>query len=112
MSDQFLLWAAGSFVVAGAVGCLAAMAGKLYERRKWERKILERAGVVGLTAEPAAKDRMENLEVAVDAMAVELERIGEGQRFVTKLLTERPRDASPSRSPQPGSVPASPRHSA
>jgi hypothetical protein len=29
------------------------------------------------------------LEQAVDAMAIEIERITEGQRFVTRLLTER-----------------------
>ena len=41
-------------------------------------------------AEPAIKDdRVKNLEHAIDAIAVELERVGEGQRFVTKLLTER-----------------------
>ena len=33
-------------------------------------------------------DRMNRLENAVDAIAVEVERIGEGQRFVTKLLAE------------------------
>jgi hypothetical protein len=32
--------------------------------------------------------RMERLESAVDAIAVEIERISEGQRFVTKLLSE------------------------
>lgn len=31
---------------------------------------------------------MQRLESAVDAIAVEIERISEGQRFVTKLLTE------------------------
>jgi hypothetical protein len=31
---------------------------------------------------------MERLESAVDAIAVEIERISEGQRFVTRLLTE------------------------
>jgi hypothetical protein len=31
---------------------------------------------------------MERLENAVDAIAVEIERISEGQRFVTRLLTE------------------------
>jgi hypothetical protein len=34
--------------------------------------------------------RLERIEQAVDAIAVEMERIGEGQRFVTKLLAERP----------------------
>lgn len=33
-------------------------------------------------------ERMERLEQAVDAIAIEVERISEGQRFVTRLLTE------------------------
>lgn len=37
----------------------------------------------------AADERMARLETAIDTMAVELERISEGQRFLTKLLTER-----------------------
>ena len=32
--------------------------------------------------------RLEHLESAVDAIAIEIERISEGQRFVTKLLSE------------------------
>ncbi len=34
-------------------------------------------------------DRLNRIESAVDAMSVEVERISEGQRFVTKVLTER-----------------------
>jgi hypothetical protein len=46
---------------------------------------------------------MRRLEQAIDSMAVELERIGEGQRFVTKLLAERGREPDRvSRSAQPG----------
>ena len=33
--------------------------------------------------------RLERLEQSVDAIAVETERISEGQRFTTKLLSER-----------------------
>jgi hypothetical protein len=33
-------------------------------------------------------ERMERLEQAVDAISIEIERISEGQRFVTRLLTE------------------------
>ena len=33
--------------------------------------------------------RLERVESSVDAIAIEMERIGEGQRFVTKLLSER-----------------------
>ena len=32
--------------------------------------------------------RLERIEAAVDAIAVEVERISEGQRFTTKLLSE------------------------
>lgn len=35
-------------------------------------------------------DRLERIEHAIDAMSVEVERISEGQRFVTKLLSDRP----------------------
>lgn len=35
-----------------------------------------------------SSDRLERLESSVDAIAVEIERISEGQRFVTRLLTE------------------------
>ncbi|HUQ82642.1 MAG TPA: hypothetical protein VM076_15945 [Gemmatimonadaceae bacterium] len=37
---------------------------------------------------PESTERMERLEQAVDAIAIEIERVSEGQRFVTKLLTE------------------------
>ena len=37
---------------------------------------------------PASNERMERLEQAVDAIAIEIERVSEGQRFVTRLLTE------------------------
>lgn len=43
---------------------------------------------------PAPRDdlndeRLRRLEVSVDAIAIEIERISEAQRFTTKLLTER-----------------------
>lgn len=99
-------------------GILAAKAGQLYERRRWERRLVERAGLSFDTAIPPAGQRLveataapsdtrfERLEQAVDAIAVEMERIGEGQRFVTKLLAERkkaPGEITP-RSPVPGTV--------
>jgi hypothetical protein len=33
--------------------------------------------------------RIERIEQAVDSIAIEMERVSEGQRFVTKLLSER-----------------------
>jgi hypothetical protein len=38
--------------------------------------------------------RLDRLEHAVDAIAIEIERISEGQRFVTKVLAERPMQAA------------------
>lgn len=33
--------------------------------------------------------RLSRMEVAIESMAIEIERVSEGQRFVTKLLSER-----------------------
>jgi uncharacterized membrane protein YjgN (DUF898 family) len=48
--------------------------------------------------------RLERMEQAIDAMAIELERISEGQRFVTRLLSER--------SPETAKLPSDRRQSA
>jgi hypothetical protein len=37
---------------------------------------------------PELTNRLTHLEQSIDAVAVEVERIGEGQRFVTRLFTE------------------------
>lgn len=37
-----------------------------------------------------ASQRLERLEQAVDTIAVEVERVSEGQRFITKLMTQAP----------------------
>ena len=42
-----------------------------------------------LQREAHLDERLDRLEHAVQAIAVEVERIGEGQRFVTRLLGER-----------------------
>ena len=38
--------------------------------------------------------RLDRMERALDAIAIEIERLGEGQRFTTKLLAERDRRQS------------------
>ena len=38
---------------------------------------------------PEVVQRLERMEQAIDAISVEVERISEGQRFVTRLLSER-----------------------
>jgi hypothetical protein len=56
------------------------------------RLIWKRASRVGMTAPAIAGDsseRLERIEQAMDAIAIEVERVSEGQRFVTRLLSER-----------------------
>jgi hypothetical protein len=50
---------------------------------------------------PEVTTRLERIEQAVDAIAIEVERISEGQRFTTKLLTERAGDATRSAERRP-----------
>jgi hypothetical protein len=106
-------WTVVLFVGMGVVGYLAFKAGQLYERRESERRspvVPSRAAEL-TEGEPGL--RMQRLEQAVDSIAVELERLGEGQRFVAKLLVERKGETEKAlRSPQPNSVPASPRPTA
>ncbi len=40
-------------------------------------------------------DRLQRIEAAVESMAVEVERISEGQRFVTRVLAERSSSSQP-----------------
>lgn len=55
-----------------------------YARRIWRRSA---AAVAALPDE--VLERLTRLDHAVDSIAVEVERIGEGQRFVTRVLAER-----------------------
>jgi hypothetical protein len=57
-------------------------------------------GEVGTRLPNEVAARLERMEQAIDSIAVEVERISEGQRFTTKLLSER--TAQP---PGPGSSP-------
>jgi hypothetical protein len=67
--------------------------------RRWERE----GTAPRVPSEVQA--RLERIEQAVDAIAVEVERMSEGQRFVTKLLAERGADraAEPARLPDAAS---------
>jgi hypothetical protein len=56
---------------------------------------------------PDVTARLERMEQAIDSIAIEIERISEGQRFTTKLLAERvpPASAAPA-APAPVGPPA------
>ena len=53
------------------------------------RKLWMRDSTSNTPMSPDTDHRLERIEHAIDAMAVEVERIAEGQRFVTKLLSDR-----------------------
>lgn len=53
-----------------------------HARRIWKRPQPSRA------LSPATEGRVERIEQAVEAIAIEVERVSEGQRFVTRLLSE------------------------
>jgi hypothetical protein len=72
---------------------------------------IARAYARRLEAKPAAaipsdvSARLERMEQAIDSIAIEVERISEGQRFTTKLLSDRTggeRDAPPATRPGAG----------
>ncbi len=63
------------------VGTIGAIAAKHYYLRK---------GAIAPTARAPDAEESTRLEQAVDAVALEVERISENQRFLTRVLTERP----------------------
>jgi hypothetical protein len=52
----------------------------------WSKKIANEANRPAMP--PEVMTRLERMEQSIDAIAVEVERISEGQRFTTKLLSE------------------------
>ena len=58
--------------------------------RAWARRIENRGNA---PVPPDVSQRLARIEAAVDTIALEVERISEGQRFATRLLSEQ-RDAS------------------
>jgi hypothetical protein len=54
------------------------------------RLIWKRGSVPARSAVPNdSAQRLERIEQSMDAIAIEVERVSEGQRFVTRLLSER-----------------------
>ncbi len=54
------------------------------------RRIWKRGGTVIAAFPKEIAERMSRVEQVVEATQIEVERIGEGQRFMTKVLTENP----------------------
>ena len=67
--------------------CIAATAIGLSVAKAYARR-LDR-GPSEPSIPPELQSRLERMEQALDSIAIEVERISEGQRFTTKLLAER-----------------------
>ena len=67
--------------ICGAVAVIFAPMARAYAKR------MERGADQQIPAH--VDQRLERMEQAIDAMAEQIERIAEGQRFTTKLLSER-----------------------
>lgn len=87
MDDPGKVVIALSFFVSAAYSVNAIARGAVAMRK--QQKFNE-----GDPGSPIANDRLARLEQAVDAIAVEIERISEGQRFTTRLLSEQSRRLS------------------
>ena len=74
-------------MITGVVMVLGLPLVIVYARKLWMRDS-------STSAPPSFETdaRLERIEHAIDAMAVEVERISEGQRFVTKLLSDKAQD--------------------
>jgi hypothetical protein len=80
MDPDVITFAAVCTTIVATVGCLVGIG-------VTARILLMRAKRLA-TRPPADNDRLLHLEQAVDAIAIEIERISEAQRFQTKLLAE------------------------
>src|ERR671922_2677779 len=97
MSRRFKIWLAVLFTLINfAGGVLAAGQGELLHASAHAGLFLLGAYAVARLArrrtaplQHELADRLTHLEQSIDAVAIEVERIGEGQRFITRFFTEK-----------------------
>jgi hypothetical protein len=81
-------------IVFGAATAIITPVARAFAKRI-ERRDEGRAALA-----PDLTERLERIERAVDAIAVEVERISEGQRFVTQIMSDRTKPPSLGAGPQ------------
>jgi hypothetical protein len=78
-----------ALVAVSLFGALASLAFSINAiARAWVARGRDEAKLANATATPLADARLARLEQAVDAIALEVERISEAQRFTAKLLSD------------------------
>ena len=93
-------------IVAIVFGFLFLMSLLVAFTRVFGKRAANRAGAPGPSPEVAA--RLARIEQAVEAVAIEVERISESERYSARLLTERLPERLPERLAAPGQAMASP----
>ena len=83
MNDPGAVVVISGLALCAATVSIRAIAGAVLRLQENKLKYLNAQTSVG------SESRLERIEQAIDAIAVEVERISEGQRFTTKLLSER-----------------------
>lgn len=84
----FALLNAGGAVFAAALGEASHAAGHvvlIFLGLYVARRVAPRAGPGGTPVAPLFDERLDRIQQSLDAIAVEVERVGEGQRFMVKL---------------------------
>jgi hypothetical protein len=76
----------GLFVPLGIMATIVTIAVGKPAVRAWAKKLENESKRPAIPGE--VMSRLERMEQSIDAIAVEVERISEGQRFTTKLLAE------------------------
>ena len=82
MDGDVMGFAQVMMVIVASTSALAAIG--LVTRALWNKT----SGAMPPRAVPHNEDRQQRLETAVDAIAIEVERISEAQRFMVGLLSE------------------------
>ena len=94
MSDPGIVMLA-AMTGAAVVSVIRIIATAAVKHREQDRRIAEATGST------ISDERIARIEASVEAIAIEVERISEGQRFTTRLLTEVSQPI-PSALPKPG----------
>jgi hypothetical protein len=77
----------GVWIPILAIACAPIIAIGVPIARAYARRLEAKPATASVPHDMAA--RLQRMEQAIDSIAVEVERISEGQRFTTKLLAER-----------------------
>ena len=78
----------GAIIISIAFFAMCAIIAIGYPLARAFGRRMDRKGAAAAAHDPDTKVRLERIEHAVDAIALEVERISEGQRFTSKVLAD------------------------